>query len=175
MLPTTSVPADGARIVVEFADRASIDGWSNVDDSVMGGISASTTTWEADAMVFSGDLSLENNGGFTSVRSPVDPGIGSLIGTATSLQLAVMGDGRYYVLQLRTIDGSQYIQQFTTVADERSTAELPLADFAPVGRFLQPVADAPQLDPSTVTQVTIYLLEKQPGPFRLALLRITAA
>jgi hypothetical protein len=32
-------------VLFEFATAQSVNGWSSVDDSVMGGISASTTAW----------------------------------------------------------------------------------------------------------------------------------
>ena len=46
-----------------------IDRWQVVNDSVMGGISTSEVVEKrAGAVSFRGELSLENNGGFTSAR-----------------------------------------------------------------------------------------------------------
>lgn len=167
---TTSIVAtdDGVRPVVTFDDPSSVSGWSNVDDTVMGGVSASTSAWEDGQLVFAGDLSLENNGGFTSVRSPEDTAIGADLGAATSLVVDATGDGRTYVLQLRTADDSLYIARFATVAGERQTYALALDSFEPVTRFLEPSPGSPPLDAASVVQLAIYLLDKQEGTFRLA-------
>ena len=45
--------------------------WRNVDDVVMGGVSSSSMRIEEGVAVFKGEVSLENNGGFASVRSGV--------------------------------------------------------------------------------------------------------
>lgn len=43
--------------------------WFSVNDTVMGGRSSGKTKYTEDALVFSGSVSFENNGGFASVRS----------------------------------------------------------------------------------------------------------
>ncbi len=43
--------------------------WYSVNDTVMGGRSAGTTSYDEDVLVFRGSVSFENNGGFASVRS----------------------------------------------------------------------------------------------------------
>ncbi len=160
---------DTARSVVAFAEAASVDGWSNVDDTVMGGVSASTTSWESGRLVFAGDLSLENNGGFASVRGPADPGYGEAISDATALVVDAEGDDRTYVLQLRTADESLYITRFTTTDGAAERYVLPLAAFEPVTRFLEPSPSTPPLDASTVVQIAVYVLDAQEGSFRLAI------
>jgi hypothetical protein len=162
------------RIVMDFAAEVAIEGWSNVDDTVMGGVSASTTSWESGRMVFAGDLSIENNGGFTSVRSPQDVGLGRQLEGADGIGLVAEGDGKTYVLQLRTADEHLYVARFVTVDREQQRFELPFDEFEPVTRFLDPAPGAPPLDPSTVVQLAIYLLDGQVGPFRLAVTAIDA-
>ncbi len=172
--PDTSAAAAAERVVVSFAEAGSIEGWSNVDDTVMGGVSASTTSWEDGRLVFAGDLSLENNGGFTSIRSPQDAALGSVLDGADAIGVVAEGDGRTYVLQLRTADELLYIARFATVDGEQQRYELPLDGFEPVTRFLDPAPDTPPLDPSTVVQLAIYLLDGQVGPFRLAVSAVDA-
>lgn len=165
------------RPVVTFADASSIEGWSNVDDTVMGGVSASTTSWESGRLVFAGDLSLENNGGFASVRGPIDPALGAALDEATALAVDAEGDGRTYVLQLRTSDESLYITRFTTTAGAAGESDqyvLPLADFEPVTRFLEPSPSTPPLDAGTIVQMAVYVLDAQEGSFRLAIGSIAA-
>jgi hypothetical protein len=166
--------ADPSRTMFDFVEAGSLEGWGTVNDTVMGGVSSSSTIWEAGQMVFAGDLSLDNNGGFTSVRGPIDERLGALLADATQLTVQATGDGKVYLLQLRTVDDQLYVQRFTTVADAEQTYPLDLAAFEPVGRFLDPLPDAAPLDPSRVAQVVIYLLDKQEGAFRLAVRRLAA-
>lgn len=171
--PTTTTPAD--RTLFAFTEAGDLADWGTVNDTVMGGVSSSATSWEAGQMVFSGQLSLDNNGGFTSVRGPIVTELGGLLADATDVIVEATGDGKTYLLQLRTIDDGLYVQRFTTTTEVDGRYRLPLTDFEPVGRFLDPLPDAPALDPSRVAQLVIYLLDKQEGPFRLALSRIAAA
>jgi hypothetical protein len=172
-VPTTTTP-DGATLFA-FTEAGDIADWGTVNDTVMGGVSSSSASWEAGAMVFSGELSLDNNGGFTSVRGPIVPELGGLLADAGEVVVEAVGDGKTYLLQLRTIDDLLYVQRFATGEGSDGSYRLPLAGFEPVGRFLDPLPGAPALDPSRVGQMVIYLLDKQEGPFRLAVRRIAAA
>jgi hypothetical protein len=176
--PTTAAPTtvpDTSRTLFDFVEAGSLDGWANVNDTVMGGVSSSSSSWDAGQFVFAGELLLDNNGGFTSVRGPIDPRLGELLADADQLTVQATGDGKTYLLQLRTVDDLLYVQRFATTAGTEQAYPLDLAAFEPVGRFLDPLPDAAPLDPSRVAQVVIYLLDKQEGPFRLAVRRIAAA
>ncbi|TAE88810.1 MAG: hypothetical protein EAZ81_13335 [Verrucomicrobia bacterium] len=87
--------------VTEFSpDETSAMGWSIVDDGVMGGLSQGQMEIQEDGILrFFGTLSLENRGGFSSVRSK------SVMfdwSDASALRLRVKGDGRTYQLRLST-------------------------------------------------------------------------
>ena len=75
--------------------------WFCVNDTVMGGVSQSSVRQGDDGVVFSGTLSLEQNGGFTSIRS--QPSELSLDGT-TGFRLRLRGDGRTYDFTARRDD-----------------------------------------------------------------------
>ena len=63
--------------------------WGAVNDGVMGGLSRSRMVPpENDTAVFEGDVSLENNGGFASVRSRPGP-----LPTAGTSRLVVRANG----------------------------------------------------------------------------------
>jgi hypothetical protein len=148
-------------MLANFAEPASIEGWFVQNDTVMGGVSSSSVSLDDGAMVFSGILSTDNNGGFTSVRGPL-----LLDGPSAGLgAIAVMaeGDGRTYLMQVRTTTDS-YIQRFTP-SNVMSTSALPLADFVATDWRLAPIADRPPLTSEEVRQVSIYLVDKQEGEF----------
>lgn len=172
---STTQVTDRSVTLFDFVEAGSVGDWSNVDDTVMGGVSSSTTTWQDGRLVFAGELSLDNNGGFTSTRGPVEPALGDRLAGADAITVTATGDGSTYLLQLRTTGDQLYVQRFPTDADVERTYALALDAFEPVGRFLDPLPGAEPLDPAEVEQVVIYLLDEQEGSFRLAVRRIAAA
>jgi NADH dehydrogenase [ubiquinone] 1 alpha subcomplex assembly factor 1 len=68
-----------------------------LNDGVMGGVSQSSLRQDDHGMYFEGLVSLENNGGFASMRSSVHFPQGS-----HELELLAKGDGKRYKLVLRT-------------------------------------------------------------------------
>jgi len=173
---TPPPPAAPAVVLLDFNDAGNVAAWTTVNDPVMGGRSTSTVAFGDGGLVFSGTLSLENNGGFASARGPDNPDIGRKAAGATSLLVRALGDGKTYVLRVGA--GGQpwsYIQRFATEAGVQRIYELPVAGFQPVGMRLDPAPNAPQvLDPSRISQVSVYILDKQQGPFALTIRGIDA-
>lgn len=162
-------------VLADFSDPAVVAAWTTVNDPVMGGRSTSTVTAGDGGLVFSGTISLENNGGFASARGPVDPEIGNRAAGATSLRVRAQGDGKTYLLKVETGQPWSYVQRFATDAGVRRTYDLLVGGFQPVGRFLDPVTGVPPLDPSAINRVGIYILDKQEGPFQLVVSGIDAS
>ena len=74
-----------------FDAPESVAGWRAIDDAVMGGVSSSAISYvPKGGAVFSGAVSLANNGGFASVRSPSF----ALRGAGGAFLLTVRGDGK---------------------------------------------------------------------------------
>ncbi len=165
--------ADDA-VVADLSDPAAVAAWTTVNDPVMGGRSTSSVTFGNGGLVFSGNISLENNGGFASARAPVDSAIGTRASGATSLSVQALGDGKTYVLKVETGQPWSYIQRFSTDAGVRRAYNLPVGNFESVGMFLNPVP-APPLDPSMINRIGVYILDKQEGPFRLVVSAIDSS
>ncbi|BBY58356.1 CIA30 family protein [Mycolicibacterium sarraceniae] len=164
---TATAPRPGApAVLVDLGDPAEVAAWTTVNDPVMGGRSTSAVAFGEGGLMFSGNISLDNNGGFASARGPVDPEIGHRASGATSLSVRALGDGKTYVVKVETGQPWSYIQRFSTDPGVRRTYDLPVSGFQPAGMFLDPVL-APPLDPSTISRVGIYILDKQEGPFTL--------
>jgi NADH dehydrogenase [ubiquinone] 1 alpha subcomplex assembly factor 1 len=85
---------EDVRILLDFDDPAEVDGFSAIDDAVMGGVSSSRLVQAAPGIAaFEGRVSLENNGGFASVRSrPRDWGMAGA--TTLVLRLRAKAFGR---------------------------------------------------------------------------------
>jgi len=169
--------ADTTNVVLAFDDPAAVAGWTTINDPVMGGLSTSTVTFGDGGLIFSGTISLDNNGGFASTRSPQDPGIGQRAAGATVLGVRARGDGKTYVMKVDSAGQPwSYIQRFSTAPGAWQTYELPIGGFQAVGMRLDPAPYAPQtLDPSTVSRVSIYILDKQQGPFELTVGAVNAS
>ena len=62
---------DGGSILLNASIMKTEDQWRIVNDDVMGGISSSKAIIKDDKITFSGNVSLDNNGGFASLRSQI--------------------------------------------------------------------------------------------------------
>ncbi|MTB11709.1 MAG: CIA30 family protein [Actinobacteria bacterium] len=167
MTPTTSV-------LFDFSDPSSATGWFNQNDTVMGGVSDSASAWVDGHLVFSGNLSLDNNGGFTSTFGPINEQLPALMSGGNAIVVTARGDSQTYLMQIRNSDNTRYIQRFTTVADSEQSYILPIADFVSVDWRLSPSAGAAPMDIANVVQIGFYLLDKQVGPFEIAISSISA-
>lgn len=56
-------------LVFDFGEGKDFGRWTIINDGVMGGLSESKAKLTAEAVLFSGTVSLKNNGGFVSLRS----------------------------------------------------------------------------------------------------------
>lgn len=166
---TTPIQQSQSMVLYDFADQSDVSDWSNQNDTVMGGVSDSATTWVDGHLVFSGNLSLDNNGGFTSTFGPVNEQLPALMFGADSIIVTARGDGKTYLMQIRSSDNTRYIQRFETVADVEQQYILPLSDFESVDWRLSVIPDAAPIDTANIAQIGFYLLDKQVGPFELAI------
>lgn len=183
-VPTSSIDPNSADVIISFPDASSVAAWRNVDDSVMGGVSASTSSWLLSggrgAMEFTGELSTDNNGGFASTLSRVDKDLGTRASGSRALGVRAFGDGRIYLLQLRAGPSGteRWISRFTPPNVDSKwtgvTVEVAFSSFEPVNQFLRPIDPVAALDPATISQIGIYVLDGQVGSFRLVLESISA-
>lgn len=151
-------------VLMLLALEPDAEAWRPVNDGVMGGLSRGAMAEAPVGLVFEGELSLENNGGFASVRRPVD----SDLSGATRLRLKVRGDGRTYQARLRQddrFDGIAWRKAFTT-SGQWQTLTLDFDDFEPVFRGRR-VADAGPVIASRIRQLGFMVADRTPGPFRL--------
>lgn len=155
-----------ADTIASFEDPRFIEDWAVVNDTVMGGVSRSRIDQtDTGNLLFTGELSLRNNGGFVSIRSR--PSRLSLQ-NAGGIALCVRGDGRTYYLDLRAggqMRGGSFRAPFTTLRNEWTDVFIPLSDFyaQSFGRVLRSVL----LDPSSISSIGFTLSDKTPGAFRL--------
>ena len=162
------------KALFDFSNVTNALAWQIVNDGVMGGISTSTFGMGHGTAVFRGEVSLENNGGFASVRSL--PARHDLAG-CDAFVIRVRGDGHRYKFSARTdrsFDRVVYQIVFQTKQGEWAEHRLPMQDFVPTfrGRVL---SDEPPLDPAKVTSVGFLISDKQEGSFKLEVAWIRAS
>lgn len=142
-------------------------GWQIVNDSVMGGVSDSSMTMTSKVARFNGVVSLENSGGFASVRTR--PAKLELPSDSEAFLIRVRGDGQSYRFTARrgeSLDGVNYQLEFETKAGEWQEIRLPMRAFKASWRGRQ-LPEEPTLTPSAVASVGFLIASKQAGPFQL--------
>ena len=162
------------KILFDFATATNSSAWQIVNDDVMGGVSTSRFEVFTNGAVFSGAVSLENNGGFASVRS--SPVRRNLIGF-DAFVIRVRGDGHRYKFTVRTETGfgtPMYQCAFTTKRGEWEEHRLPFKDFVPTFRG-RVITDVPPLNPAQVSSLGFLISDKQDGAFKLELAWIKAS
>lgn len=122
-----------AQTVFDFTSETSLEQWYRLDDGVMGGISRGNLTVNSEGHgVFSGTISLANNGGFSSIRLVPQP---IAIGKATKMHIRLKGDGKNYQFRIKNNRGQyfSYIYPFETSGDWQ-TIEISLNEMYPTFR-----------------------------------------
>jgi hypothetical protein len=154
-------------MLIDFTNAEESQCWMTINDDVMGGISQSRIELSHTATaLFSGQLSLENNGGFASLRRRADD---YYLGGTTGVMLKVKGDGRTYQFRVKTddqYDGVAYRTLFATDAGHWQTISLLFSGFCASFRG-KAVPGAPVLHPEKIRQIGFMLADKQQGAFRL--------
>jgi NADH dehydrogenase [ubiquinone] 1 alpha subcomplex assembly factor 1 len=155
--------------VAEFAPEESTKlDWSVVDDGVMGGLSQGKREIGKDGILrFFGTLSLENNGGFSSLRTE---DVKLDLGGAEGVILRVKGDGRTYQLRFSTdaeYRGREMSFQagFPTIKGEWTEVKVPFNRF--VGSWRGTELPDKTFDPAKIRRLGLQLADKKAGPFEL--------
>lgn len=160
--------------IFDFSDIEHVNAWGIIDDGVMGGVSQGYWYQEDEYGVFEGNVSLDNNGGFSSLRigfAPVD------FSEFDGIELTVRGDGQKYAFGLRDRDffrSYDYRLTFETTEStdgEWETIYIPFDDVVAMS-FGRVVPNAEPLNTSRVRGMTLIISDKQEGAFRLEIASI---
>jgi len=140
--------------------------WITLDDDVMGGHSRSRVTVYDGVLHFTGTTSLQDNGGFASIRAR---GAFDFDG-ASAMRLRVRGDGRPFQLRIATDarhrgSNVSWRGDFATRAGEWIEVAVDFAGMQPTHRGT--VLDGPALQLSSVEEVGLLIGDGQAGDFRL--------
>ena len=158
-----------AQVIFDFNKKSDLQDWIIVNDVVMGGRSSSTFKLDEDGLgVFEGNISLENNGGFSSLRYRF---LKRTIKGATQVKITLRGDGKKYQFRVKSNAGDyySYIVPFLT-SGEWQEIVIPLGDMYPSfrGRRL----NQPNFSNDSIEELTFLIGNKKSERFKLLIDKI---
>ena len=120
-------------MIFDFTKEASLQNWYVVDDTVMGGVSAGKMGVDVEGNgLFQGHVSLDNNGGFSSIR--YNAGKTGLKGYNKFI-LKLKGDGKDYQFRVKAKSSEYYSYTFSFTTDESwQIIEIPFNSMVPAFR-----------------------------------------
>jgi hypothetical protein len=116
--------------IFDFKSDSDIQNWFVVNDDVMGGRSSSTFTINKDGFgAFQGRISLQNNGGFSSIRYRFNS---EEIKEDNKIVIRLRGDGKIYQFRVKPRISTyfSYIYNFET-SGKWQEIEIPLKEMYP--------------------------------------------
>ena len=163
-----SIPMQ-AQVIFDFNKKSDLQDWIIVDDVVMGGRSSSTFKLDKDGLgVFEGNISLENNGGFSSLRYRF---LKRTIKEYAQVKIILCGDGKKYQFRIKSNRGDyySYIISFLT-SGEWQEIVIPLKDMYPSfrGRRL----NQPNFSNDSIEELTFLIGNKKSERFKLLIDKI---
>jgi NADH dehydrogenase [ubiquinone] 1 alpha subcomplex assembly factor 1 len=155
------------KVLFDFTGADSVKEWQTINDGVMGGVSEGKfKITDKKTLEFYGTLSLENNGGFASVRTKAKK-LG--LEKGDTLVARVRGDGREYSMNLylnKPLIAFSYRATVQTKKDEWIEVKVPLDKFVATS-FGRVVKDAGPVDPQEINGLGFLLGNKKAGPFKM--------
>jgi len=155
-------------MLYDFSQTSSKSDWQIVDDVVMGGRSDGSFSINQNGIgIFSGKVSLENNGGFSSVRHSLN----AKVVPHTKIKITLKGDGKSYQFRIKSslYDRHSYISEFTTTGNWEEIV-IPLSKMYPAfrGRKLE----IPNFNSDQISELAFLIGNKKPESFRLEISKI---
>lgn len=152
--------------VFNFTTSANISKWTVVNDVVMGGISTAKININQEGHgIFEGHVSLDNNGGFSSLRHRFDP-----IDTSnfSKIILKIKGDGKKYQFRIKSDSENNYsyISVFET-SGAWENIEIVLENMEP--RFRGRKLDMPNYSRNTIAEIAFLIANKKDEDFKLVI------
>ena len=148
----------------DFNFESNIRNWKIVDDVVMGGRSnGNFKINDTGYGEFSGDVSLKNNGGFSSVRYNFNTLSSS---NFKSFQLRIKGDGNPFQFRVKSSNRRRfsYIYTFNTSGDWE-TISIPFNKMEPAFRGYK--LDQPNFDGLQMEEIAFLIGNKKEQSFKL--------
>jgi len=150
--------------IVNFTKNSKFHAWRVVNDVVMGGRSTSTIGIDLNGnAVFKGNVSLENNGGFSSLRHRFDK---LDVSKFKTIKIRLKGDGKKYQFRAKSSIFNQYsyVNYFQTNGDWQ-TIEINLSNLSPT--FRGRILDMPNFRGNQLEEIGFLIGNKTNESFEL--------
>jgi NADH dehydrogenase [ubiquinone] 1 alpha subcomplex assembly factor 1 len=147
----------------------SFDKWSIVNDNVMGGLSESNISIsENETLIFKGRVSLDNNGGFASVRYNAE---GLKVGKDQKLKITLIGDSKEYQIRIKPNRylNYNYSKSFKTT-NSKQTIVIPLNEL--VAQFRGRKLNKGNFNYDQIGELGILIGNKRNEEFKLEIINI---
>lgn len=157
-----------APLIFDFGEGKEFGRWSIINDGVMGGMSQSQAKLNPDALLFTGVVSLRNNGGFVSLRGALGDydlseyrfcEIRYKSDTDRKFELLIEKETPFYLPKFRAKFGSK-TQDWVTI-----TIALKDLEISRMGATIRQGIDAKDLN--DIQRIGFILADKQEGSFQL--------
>jgi hypothetical protein len=155
-------------VLIDFNKNAK-ENWQIVDDVVMGGVSSGNFEINEEGHgLFSGNVSLENNGGFSSVRFDLPT---MEVTEYSGVLLYLKGDGKPYQFRIR----NSYLHQYTYSAKfstngDWQVIEIPFSSM--IATFRGYRLDLPKYEGDKIEEIIFLIGNKREESFELLVDRI---
>ena len=139
--------------------------WRIVNDGVMGGLSSSKALVKDDRIIFTGNVSLENNGGFASLRSPVKE---YNFEKFSGIEIKLKGDGKRYSFSIKEttyFNGYFYTSSFETKKDEWIVVQIPFNQLK-LYYFGKETNSSKKIPLNNIKEISLLIGDKQAGEFK---------
>lgn len=156
-------------IIFDFNIDSDISSWKVVDDAVMGGESNGNFVLNENGNgFFHGKISLENNGGFSSVRNQF---LAKNIKSASKIKILLKGDGNNYQLRIKKNkdDYFSYVANFKT-SNNWETIEIKFSEMQP--RFRGNSLNMPNFSSNSFEEIAFLIGNKKAQDFKLEIDKI---
>jgi NADH dehydrogenase [ubiquinone] 1 alpha subcomplex assembly factor 1 len=155
-------------MLYDFSQNSLKSDWQIVDDVVMGGRSEGKFSINEEGNgIFQGKVSLENNGGFSSLRHSLN----AKVGNNTKVRITLKGDGKAYQFRIKSspYDRHSYITEFQTTGVWQEVV-IPLSAMYPAfrGRKLE----ISNFNSAQISELALLIGNKEAENFRLEISKI---
>jgi NADH dehydrogenase [ubiquinone] 1 alpha subcomplex assembly factor 1 len=156
-------------VLSDFSKTTEIKNWIVVNDGVMGGKSEGDFDATKDGTVlFKGDVSLKNNGGFTSVRKKFNT---KDIKGSTKVLIKLKGDQKKYQFRVKNKSSERhaYKYEFAT-SGNWEIITIPLDEMIPTFRGMRP--NLPNFQAQNLEEIGFLIANKKNETFQLEIGKI---
>jgi hypothetical protein len=150
--------------IFKFSKDSNVANWKVIDDVVMGGRSDGRFTVNKDGYgTFSGIVSLENNGGFSSLRYNFEPIETSMY---SRFVIRLKGDGKSYQFRVKDkrYNRYSYVYKFETTSDWQ-TLEIPFHEMS--AAFRGNKVNIPNFEGKEMEEIAFLIGNKKAESFKL--------